>query len=72
MKTLFEKLKNEHLNTLKQEEVLYPNSVKAVLEDLKNNCFLTDLKYNTICMLNVYLKLYSFTPSSISNLFNEN
>ena len=72
MKTLFEKLKNEHLNTLKQEEVLYPNSVKAVLNDLKNNCFLTDLKYNTICMLNVYLKLYSFTPSSISNLFNEN
>ena len=72
MKTLFERLKSEYLDRLKQEEVLYPNSVKAVLEDLKNNWFLTDLKYNTICMLNVYLKLYSFTPSSISNLFNEN
>ena len=72
MKTLFEKLKNEHLNTLKQEEVLYPNSVKAVLDDLKKNCFLIDLKYNTVCMLSIYFKLYSFSPITISNLFNEN
>jgi hypothetical protein len=72
MKTLFEKLKSEHLDRLKQEEVLYPNSVKAVLDDLKNNRFLTDLKYNTVCMLSVYLKLYSFGPIAIGNLFNEN
>jgi hypothetical protein len=72
MKTLFERLKSEYLDRLKQEEVLYPNSVKAVLDDLKNNCFLADLKYNTICMLSVYLKVYSFGPGAIGNLFNEN
>lgn len=72
MKTLFEKLKSEHLDILKQEEVLYPSSVKAVLDDLKKNRFLADLKYNTVCMLSIYLKLYSFSPVTISDLFNEN
>ena len=69
MKTLFERLSEEHIKCLMSEKEKYPYSVGSVIKGLKENYFWTDLKYNTVSMLVSYFNLNSYSPVEIDKLF---
>ena len=71
MKTLLERLKYEHLVTFNDLSEEYPHSIDALVEELKNNTHWIDLTYGTVCYLIGGLKLTDYSPSTISNLFND-
>jgi hypothetical protein len=71
MKTLLERLKDEHVIVLHRLGEEYPHSIDALFEELKNNTHWIDLTYGTICYLIGGLKLTDYSPSTISNLFND-
>jgi hypothetical protein len=71
MKTLLERLKDEHVIVLHHLGEEYPHSIDALFEELKNNTHWIDLTYGTVCYLIGGLKLTDYSPSTISNLFND-
>ena len=71
MKTLLDRLKDEHVIVLHHLGDQFPHTIDAVFEALKENTRWTDLTYETICILNNDLELPDYSPSTISNLFND-
>jgi hypothetical protein len=71
MKTLLERLKDEHMIVLHYIGEEYPHSIDALFEDLKSNTHWIDLTYGTICYMINGLKLTDYSPSTISSLFND-
>ena len=69
MKTLFERLSEEHIKCLMNEKEKYPYSVNSVIKGLKENYFWIDLKYNIVASLVNYFNLNSYSPVEIDKLF---
>jgi hypothetical protein len=71
MKTLFEELKPEFLEKLKQEAVLYPTVTERTIAELKDNFSWLRLTVNTaqnLCSLDNNKNL---SIIDLSNLFNK-
>lgn len=69
MKTLYERLKQEHKDSLVLEAEKYPTSVNAIIDKLKSEVVWTELTYGEVSMLVTYLNLKSYNPVTIANLF---
>ena len=69
MKNLFERLKPEYLEMLKNAETLYPSSIPSLFFALKSNHFWCDLSYHCIFSLLNHLDIYDYSPTTIINLF---
>jgi len=54
MKTLFERVKPEILQLIESEREVYPYSVNYLVNELKTNLFVNDLKYACIIQLEGY------------------
>lgn len=70
MKNLFERLKPEQLQILRDEENLYPLSTKCLKEGLIKNYYWFDLKYSEIVTLVSHLGIFDYSPSGIESIFN--
>lgn len=72
MQTLFEKLKVETLESLEQEALLYPYTVKKLIETLKVFEYWGQLSINDAYRLITLNQTYGkFDIETLSNLFNE-
>jgi len=71
MKTLLDRLKDEHVIVLHHIGKDFPYTINAVFYALKENTRWTDLTYEMICILNNNLELKDYSPTTISNLFND-
>ena len=69
MKNLFERLKPEHIQKLKDKESLYPKTIPFLFSELEKNTFWADLTYSCIFTLLTHLNLYDYSPTTIQNLF---
>lgn len=72
MKTLFEKLKVETLQSLEQEALLYPSTIERLTDTLKEFEYWGQLSINDAYRLISLNKEYQrFDIEVLSNLFNE-
>ena len=71
MKTLLDRLKDEHVIVLHHRGEEFPHTIDAVFDVLKENTRWTDLTYEIIYILNNHLELKDYSPTTISNLFND-
>ena len=69
MSNLYERLKPEYKAILDQQFKLYPNAIKAAVEELKNTHYVMDLKYGTVVSLSNFLGLRDYNFVTISDLF---
>ena len=69
MKTLYERLKQEHKDVLASEAEKYPTSVNRLTDKLKSEVVWAELTYGEVSMLVIYLSLKSYNPATIANLF---
>ena len=65
MKTLFEKLKHEHLIQLNENTKRFPTMTKSVIDALKENTSWLDLKYREVIDL---LQLTTGEDTTITNV----
>ena len=70
MKTLFERLSKENMETLIQGKEKYPNSIGQVNRELKSKHFWVDLSYHTVSVLVSHLNLKSHNPDVVAELFS--
>jgi hypothetical protein len=70
MKNLLERMKAEPLAKLNEQKKLYPTTFTHLENDLKNNQFVIDLKYETVLKLNNYDIASTTKFTSITELFN--
>jgi hypothetical protein len=70
MKNLFERLKPEHIEKLKESQTLYPATIPNIFLELELNTFWADLTYSCVFTLLSYLDIYNYSPSTIENLFD--
>lgn len=71
MKTLLDRLKDEHVIVLHQRGEEFPATVENTFNELKDNTHWTDLRYSTICYLVDAFNFKDYSPLTISNLFND-
>jgi len=71
MKTLYDRLNQEHKEVLSLEAEKYPTSVNILTYKLKSEHFWTELTYGEIAMLVSHLNLKSYDPVTITNLFDK-
>ena len=69
MRNLFERLKPEYIQKLKESEILYPCSIPAIIKSLEENNFWSDLTYSQVIIFLDHLDIYDLSPSTIQNLF---
>lgn len=69
MKSLHERLSDEHIRILEREVLKYPTTTEQIITALKENTHWTDLKYSAICSLVAMFRLNSFSPLDIDSLF---
>ncbi len=69
MKTLFERLKPEHISSLDAKADEFPHLVKAIKLELQQNHHITDLKYGTVITMQSHYNIYKF--QDFLNLFEE-
>jgi len=69
MKSLHERLSEEHIKVLEQESLKYPVTTKRIVEALKETMYWTDLKYGIVCSLVSSFSLKSHCPIEIDSLF---
>jgi hypothetical protein len=69
MSNLYERLKPEYKAILDQQEIVYPNAIKALFEELENTHYVMDLKYGTAVSLSNFLGLRDYNFVTISDLF---
>ena len=69
MRNLFERLKPEHLQTLKDLEYLYPYTIPGIFEDLESNNFWFEFPYSFLFTLLNHLEIYDYSPTAIESLF---
>ena len=71
MKNLLERMKPEPLAKLNEEVEKYPNTYRHIVNDLKENEFVIDLKFNTVWHLSNDCIAKSLTLTNITELFND-
>ena len=71
MKTLLDRLKDEHVIVLHHKGEEFPLTVEYAFNELKDKSAWTDLRYRTICYLVNTFSLKDYSPTTISNLFND-
>lgn len=71
MKNLLERMKPEPLAKLNEKLAQYPSSYSYIVNDLKANEFVMDLKFNTVWHLNNDCIAKSLTLTNITELFND-
>jgi len=69
MRNLFERLKPEHIQKLKEAQTEYPGTIPSLFLELKSNNFWCDLTYSWAFLLVSHLDLYDYSPETIENLF---
>jgi hypothetical protein len=71
MNNLYDRLKPEYKAKLEEEAEFYPNSIRAIEQELKRTTSFIDLKYGTVFELSNFLILYNYDLSTIDNLFEQ-
>jgi hypothetical protein len=71
MNNLFDRLKSEYKALLEDQSEFYPNAIPAIIEELKKERSILDLRYGTVGSLALYLNLKNSGFTEIVNLFNE-
>ena len=71
MSNLFDRLKPEYKVLLQDQAEFYPNAIPAIIEELKQESSILDLRYGTVGSLVLYLNLKNSGITEILNLFNE-
>jgi hypothetical protein len=71
MNSLFERLKPEYKVLLQDQAEFYPNAIPAIIDELKKEMSILDLRYGTVGSLALYLNLKNSGITEIVNLFNE-
>jgi hypothetical protein len=71
MSNLFDRLKPEYKALLEDQSEFYPNAIPAIIEELKKEKSILDLRYGTVGSLALYLNLKNSGITEIINLFNE-
>lgn len=70
MRNLFERLKYEHWNKLKNIEYLYPLTIPNIFKNLESNYFWCDMSYECIFTLLNHLDIHDLSPRTIESLFD--
>lgn len=71
MKSLHERLSEEHIKVLEHESLKYPVTTKRITIALQETMFWTDLKYGIVCSLVSAFNLNSHCPTEIDSLFTK-
>jgi hypothetical protein len=71
MSNLFDRLKPEYKVLLQDQAEFYPNAIPSIIEELKKEKSILDLRYGTVGSLALYLNLKNSGITEIVNLFNE-
>jgi hypothetical protein len=71
MNNLFERLKPEYKALLQHKAKFYSSAIPAIIEELKQESSILDLRYGTVGSLALYLNLKNSGITEIINLFNE-
>jgi hypothetical protein len=66
---LLERLRPEHLEMLKAQEIKFPHTIKNLIAELESNNHFLDLTYQTILKLFLHLDLKDYSVSSFEKLF---
>jgi hypothetical protein len=66
---LLERLRPEHLEMLKAEEIKFPLTIKNLIAELESNNHFLDLTYQSILKLFLHLDLKDYSVSSVEKLF---
>jgi hypothetical protein len=69
--TLIERMKPEPLARLRELAIIYPYSVGAVIKELEITNFWHYLSYASVMELGSSLTDGNYSPTAISNLFND-
>jgi len=69
MKTLIERMKSGHRETLSASEKSYPNTFYTVMEELRTKSFWTQLSYETVSTLVTHLGLKGYDPCYVADVF---
>jgi hypothetical protein len=69
MKTLYERLKQEHKDVLAYEAKQFKHSIGHATDAMKSKVIISDLTYGEIGVLVNHLNLKSYDPLVIYNLF---
>ena len=72
MKTLYERLKPEHVKALEIEAEKYPATVKGILAELQTKKVILDVSYGCVCCISNSLNLPNSNIDTIMNLFEAN
>jgi hypothetical protein len=67
---LLDRLRPEHLEVLKAQELEFPLTIKNLIAELESNNHFLDLTYQTIRKLFLHLDLKDYSVSSFEKLFN--
>jgi hypothetical protein len=67
---LLERLRPEHLEMLKAEEIKFPLTIKNLIAELESNNHYIDLTYQSILKLFLHLDLKDYTVTSVEKLFD--
>jgi len=71
MKTLFEKLKQKHIDKLNIEKVNFPYSTNSAIDDLSKNFIIGTLKYETIIFFSLHIvSIDKLSWYDVFNLFD--
>jgi hypothetical protein len=71
MSNLFDRLKPEYKAKLEEEAKFYPAAIPAIIEELKQESSILDLRYGTVGSLALYLNLKNSGITEIVNLFQQ-
>ena len=68
--SLYYKLDSERLEYLLGNEPSFPHTIGNVLGELREKEFWTNLSYECVCNLVNFLSLPNYSPTTISEIFN--
>jgi hypothetical protein len=69
MKTLFERMKSKHKETLSVSVVNHPFTMETVMKELRTKGFWPELTYETVSTLVSHLGLKGYDPCYLSEVF---
>lgn len=72
MKTLYERLKQEHKDALADEATRWPAIVESIVSELKEKKVILDLSYGGVCCIANSLDLKNTNLDTIVGLFEAN
>jgi len=69
MKTLIERMKSEHKETLSVSVLNHPFTMETVMSELRTKGFWPELTYETVSTLVTHLGLKGYDPCYLSEVF---